>query len=105
MDWNQIHDWFDAFYEKYVEGKKPVRGRTFSGSHIEVWGRDNLVIVLHDPYARGNDEESKSVDFVKNMFDSDHQRIYAEIDYARFQRIVSGEQPLTEEDWVWPDED
>jgi len=103
MTWDQINDWWDAFYEEFVEGKKPVRGRAFSGGKIEIWGRDSVAIVLHDPYVRGVDSYQKAVDFVRNVMDN-NRSVHAEIDYARFQRVVSGEQPLTDSDWVWQDE-
>jgi len=104
MTLEQINTWFDAFYTEYVEAKKTVRGRAFSGSRIEIWGSDSYAIVLHDPYPRGITETAKATDFVKNVFDSDHQEIKAEIDLERFRQIVSGEKPLTDEDWIWPDE-
>jgi hypothetical protein len=103
MNWEQINDWFDAFYAEYVEGKKPVRGRVFSGGHIEIWGRDSVAIVLHDPYTRGVTNDEKALDFVRNVFD-DSRSVHAEINYERFRQIVSGEKPLTNEDWVWHDE-
>lgn len=58
LSWQQVHDWFNIFYDEYVESKKLVRGRAFSGSHMEVWG-DTVVIILHDPYARGEDTIKK----------------------------------------------
>lgn len=105
MTWEQINDWFDSFHDEYIEGRKPIRGRSFSGARIEIWNRDNVVIVVHDPYPRGSTEESRATDLVRNIFDSEHQKAFVEIDYARFQRIVRGEEPLTDKDWIWPDED
>ena len=105
MTFEEINNWFDAFYAETVGGKKPVRGRAFSGGKIEIWGKNNIVIVLHDPYPRGATDEGRANDFVRTMFDSEHQQIFAEIDYPRFQRVVSGEEPLTDSDWTWPDED
>lgn len=104
MNWDQINDWFDEFHEEIIEGRVLVRGRSFTGARIEIFGRDDVAIVLLDPRPRGISESSKVADFVKNVFDSEHQSLYAEINYERFQRVVSGEEPLTEQDWVWPDE-
>lgn len=104
MTWDQINDWFDAFHEEYVEGKKPVRGVAFSGAKLEIWSRDSIAIVLSHPYLRGNDQNDKAVDFVKSVFGVNHQTLQAEIDYKRFQQIISGEKPLSDEDWIWPDE-
>lgn len=103
MNLKQITDWFDSFYNEYVTGKKLVRGRTFSGSHIQIWGDDSFCIVLHDPYMRGSTPEEKSQDFVRGIED-DAVSVHAEINLDRFEKIVSGEQPLTNEDWVWSDE-
>jgi hypothetical protein len=103
MNWDQINDWFDAFYDATV-GKKPVRGRIFSGGKIEIWDRDNVAVVLTGPMPRGSTDESRAADFIKNVFDEDHQEISAEMNYARFQKVLSGEQPLTDEDFIWPDE-
>lgn len=103
MNWDQINDWFDSFYAEYVEGKKPIRGRTFSGGRIEIWGRDSIAIVLHDPYLRGLDSYQRAEDFVRNVHD-DNQSIHAEINFDRFQKVVSGEEPLTDQDWAWHDE-
>jgi hypothetical protein len=105
MTWDQINDWFDAFYEEYIEGKKPIRGQTFSGGRIEIWGRNEAVVVLHDPYPRGISETARHVDMVKNIVGVNHQSIHAEIDFERFKSIVSGEKPLTDSDWTWPDEE
>lgn len=102
MDLKSITDWFDSFYEEYVAGKKLVRGRAFSGSHIEIWG-DVFCIVLHDPYPHGKTKEEKATDFVRSIND-EVRSVYAEINLERLQKIVSGEQPLTNEDWVWQDE-
>ena len=44
MTWEQINDWFDAFYKETVEGKKTIRGRAFSGGRIEIWGRDSVAM-------------------------------------------------------------
>lgn len=104
MTWDQIHDWYENFYLEVIEGKKPIRGRCFSGSKIEVWGRDNIIIELHDPFLRGESEDNRALDFVKNLFDQNHQKITAEIDFERFKRVVSGEEPLADADWQWPDE-
>lgn len=103
MTWDEINDWFDAFYAEYVEGRKPVRGRVFSGSHIEIWGRNSIAIVLHDPYPRGQNEEQKALDFVRTMNDN-NVNVQAEIDYGRLDRIIKGQETLTEDDWVWDDE-
>jgi len=104
MDWTQINDWFDSFHDEYVEGKKEVRGRVFSGAHIEIWGGDSIAIVLHDPRLRGTDEDQRACDFVRNAQSGDELSLHAEINYARFEKIVSGEKPLEAEDWVWHDE-
>lgn len=103
MNLKQITDWFDTFYTEYVEGKKLVRGRAFSGSHIQIWSGDSFVIVLHDPYIRGTNEDEKATDFVRGLND-DVRSVLAEINLERFEKIVSGEQPLKNEDWVWQDE-
>lgn len=103
MNLKQITGWFDSFYAEYVEGKKLVRGRAFSGSHIRIWGEDSFCIVLHDPYVRGVTQEEKATDFVRNL-NNETSSVYAEINLDRFEKIVLGEQPLTEEDWVWEDE-
>lgn len=103
MNLKQITDWFDSFHAEYVEGKKLVRGRAFSGSHIQIWSGNSFAIVLHDPYPRGLNEEEKATDFVRSL-DDDVRSVYAEINLERLQKIVSGEQPLTNEDWVWQDE-
>lgn len=103
MTFEEINKWFDAFYQETVEAKKPVRGRTFSGSRIEIYGGDSIAIVLSDPYTRGSTMEERALDFARNVFD-DNRSVHAEINYERFQRVVSGEQPLTDEDWVWSDE-
>ena len=103
MELKQMTDWFDSFYAEYVEGKKLVRGRTFSGSRIEVWGGDCFCIVLHDPYPRGITAEEKAEDFGRSLED-DARSIHAEINLDRLQKIVSGKQPLTNEDWIWSDE-
>lgn len=104
MNWEQINEWFDAFHDEYVEGKKLVRGRAFSGAKIEIYGRDSIAIVLHGPYLRGTTQDEKAVELVKNIFDQEHQSIQAEINYERFQHIVNGEHPLTDVDWFWLDE-
>lgn len=103
MTLDQINNWFDAFYQEYIESKKPIRGRTFSGAHIEVWGRDNVAIVVHDPYARGQDDQQKAVDFVRGLYD-DNRSLHAEISTDRFQQLVNGHDHLTDDDWVWEDE-
>lgn len=103
MTWDQINDWFDAFYKEYIEGKKPIRGRTFSGAHIGIWGRDSIAIIAHDPYTRGTDSDQKAVDFVRGLYD-DSKSVWAEINLERFQQLVSGQSHLTDEDWVWEDE-
>lgn len=102
MELKQITDWFDSFYTEYVEGKKLVRGRAFSGSHIEIWG-DVFCIVLHDPYPRGITAEEKAQDFTRSL-DDDVRSVYAEVSLEKLQKIVFGEQHLTNEDWVWQDE-
>jgi hypothetical protein len=104
MNWTQINDWFDDFYKEYIEGKKQIRGRAFSGAHIEIFGRDSIVIVVHDPYLRGKDKEQRAWDFVRNAQNGETLSLHAEMNYARFEKIVSGEQPLKDEDWVWHDE-
>lgn len=104
MTWEQINNWFNSFYEEYIENKKAVRGRTFSGSHIEIWSENDIVIVLHDPYLRGSNLEEKALDFVRAAKNNDVMSLYAEFKYDRFKKIVSGEEPLTENDWVWHDE-
>lgn len=104
MTLDQINDWFDNFYQEFIEGRKPIRGRCWSGGNIELWDRDNIVIVLHIPFLRGKSDEDKATDMVKNIFDSEHQSISAELNLERFKKVVSGEEPLTEEDWMWPDE-
>jgi hypothetical protein len=103
MELKQITDWFDSFYTEYVEGKKLVRGRAFSGSHIEIWGDNTFCIVLHDPYVRGTNEEEKAEDFVRHL-NNNADSIQAEVSLDRLQKIVSGTQPLTNEDWIWNDE-
>jgi hypothetical protein len=103
MDLKNITDWFDSFYEEYVAGKKLVRGRAFSGSHIQIWSGNSFAIVLHDPYPRGVNKEEKALDFARSL-DDDVVSVYAEINLERLRKIVSGEQPLTNEDWVWQDE-
>jgi len=70
LPWQQVHDWFHLFYDEYVENKKLVRGRAFSGSHMEVWG-GTVVIILHDPYARGEDDDQKALDFARGVLDND----------------------------------
>jgi hypothetical protein len=103
MELKQITDWFDSFYAEYVEGKKLVRGRAFSGSRIEVWSGDCFCIVLHDPYPRGITPEEKAEDFGRSLQD-DARSVHAEINLDRLQKIVSGERPLTNDDWTWQDE-
>lgn len=104
MNWDEITDWFDKFYAEYVEGKKLVRGRAFSGGRIEIYGKDDISIVLNIPYLRGETEEEKAAEIIRTKFDKDSQSVHAEFDYERFKKIVSGEQPLAEEDWFWHDE-
>ena len=104
MTWEEMNDWFDAFYKETVETKKIIRGRAWSGSHIRIWSRNSISVVLYDPYLRGSTEESKAVDFIKNLVDPDHQEIHAELTYDRFKKIVSGEDSLKNEDWVHNDE-
>lgn len=103
MNLDQVNNWFDAFHKEYIEGKKPIRGRTFSGAHIELWGRDEVVVVVHDPYPRGADEEQKAVDFVRGLHDN-AVNIRAEINADRLQRLVGEQDKLTDKDWVWDDE-
>jgi hypothetical protein len=103
MTFDQINDWFDSFYEETIEAKKPVRGRTFSGARIEIWGRDSIAIVMHDPYPRGTDRDQKALDFVRNIHD-DNTELTAEINSSRFKEIIEGTNPLTENDWLWKDE-
>lgn len=104
MEVKEIFTWWNRFYDEVIEGKKPVRGRCFSGGRIELWGNDDIVIVLHDPYLRGTSEESKAKDFVNNIFDKDQQSISAQMNLERFERIVRGEESLEDRDWTWPDE-
>lgn len=104
MNLEQVNNWFDSFYKEYVENKKLVRGRSFSGAHIEIWSDNNFAIVLHDPYLRGSNLEEKALDFVRGVQNNDTMSLYAEIKYDRLKKIVSGEEPLTENDWVWHDE-
>lgn len=102
--WQQVCDWFDNFYIEYVDAKKTVRGRSFSGSHMELWG-DTVVVILHDPYPRGTDIDQKALGFVQDMFDESIKELRAEISHDRFLRVVSGKQPLIDADWSWNDED
>jgi hypothetical protein len=104
MNWDQINLWFDAFYEEVVEGRVSVRGRTWSGARIEIYGKNDIAVVLLDPRPRGITEQAKAADFVKGIFDNNHKSLHAEIKFDRFQRVINGEEPLTEKDWVWPDE-
>lgn len=103
MNLDQINDWFDSFYEEYIKGKKPIRGRIFSGAHIEVWSRRDIAVVVHDPYPRGQDAEQKAADFVRGLHD-ENKNLHAEMTTDRFQQIVSGQYRLTDSDWVWDDE-
>lgn len=103
MTWNQINDWFDSFHDEYIEGKKPIRGRTFGGAHIEIWHDDEIVVVVHDPHLRGTDGEQKAADFVKGLWDG-NKNVRAEINLERFQRIINGQDKLTDDDWSWDDE-
>lgn len=104
ITWTEINEWFDTFYKECIEGRKPFRGVTFSGARIEIYGRDDIAIVLLDPFLRGSTPEDKAVDFVKGVFGVNHQSLFAEVKYERFVRIISGEEPLVDDDWVWPDE-
>jgi len=103
MTFDQINDWFDNFYDEYVEKKKPVRGRAFGGGKIEIWARNNITIVLHNPHARGVTQDEKVLDMVRMIHD-DVQSIHADLTLERFKRVVSGEEPLTDSDWSWEDE-
>lgn len=104
LTWEQVNTWFDNFYDEYVESKKKVRGRAFSGSHMEVWG-DTVVVILHDPYARGEDDDQKALDFVRGIFDENTRTLRAEVSHDRFERVVNGTEPLTDADWAWQDEE
>jgi hypothetical protein len=103
MTLDEINDWFDSFYEETIEAKKPVRGRTFSGARIEIWGRDSIAIVIHDPYPRGTDRDQQAQDFVRNIND-ENTELTAEISPSRLKEIIAGTNPLTENDWLWNDE-
>jgi len=37
---------------------------------MEVWG-GTVVIILHDPYARGEDDDQKALDFARGVLDND----------------------------------
>ena len=104
LTWDQINDWFDGFYEECIEGRKLFRGVAFSGARLEIYGRDDIAVVLIDPRLRGSTPDEKAVDFVKGVFGVNHQSLQAELKYDRFKRVISGEEPLVEEDWIWPDE-
>jgi len=104
MNWSDINDWFDKFYEETVEAKKLVRGRAFSGAKIEIYGRDSISIVLHNPYTRGITEDEKAIDFVRSIENEDAQEVYTDFNYERFARIVMGEDTIKEDDWIWEDE-
>lgn len=101
---DQINEWFDSFYKETIEDKKLIRGRAFSGGRIEIWSRRCIVIVLHHPYLRGKTLEDKSLDLVKNIFDKGQEDVRAEISCERFEKVISGEEPLTDKDWRWSDE-
>lgn len=104
MTWDQINDWFDNFYKQHIEGKTIIRGSAWSGGHIRIWDRNTVSIVLYDPYLRGNDAQTQAVDFIKKVFDPEHQEIHAEITFDRFKKIIMGEDQLMNEDWVRNDE-
>jgi hypothetical protein len=113
MNWETITNWFDKFHDETIEGRLPVRGRVYSGAKIEIWGKNDIVIVLVDPRLRGATitffydsafNSGRALDMVKTSLAESDSSLYAEIKYDRFQRIVSGEEPLTDSDWIRSDE-
>ena len=104
MNWDQINLWFDNFYNEVIEGKKLVRGRAFTGAHIEIYGKDSIAVVVTHPRIRGTTENEKAVDFVRSISNEDAQEVYTDFDEDRFTKIVNGEDTIKEEDWIWNDE-
>jgi hypothetical protein len=104
VTFDHINDWFDVFYDEYIENKRVIRGFCFSGAKIEIYTRNNVCIVLTSPYSRGITEENKSIDFVKTCLGINPAYIIAELTYDRFVNLVNGTQPLTDAEWIFPDE-
>ena len=90
MNWEQINKWFDKFYAETIDAKKSVRGRTWSGAYIKIWGIDSISIVLEHPYIRGESEEEKAFDFFRQVADNEHNQISADINFDRFKDLIEG---------------
>lgn len=103
LTWDAINQWFDKFYDNVVEGRKVVRGRSFTGAKIEIYGHNDIAIVLENPRVRGNTEDEKVEDFVRS-YETDCVTLTAELNLDRFEKLVGGQIELVDSDWVWNDE-
>jgi hypothetical protein len=100
----QIHDWFDGFCATVINNKTRLRKHIFSGGHIEMHDRKMVTLIL-EPGIDGplHDLEQRTKSFIKNIFDD--RQLICEVPVERFQKIVTGEDAIKEEDWFWNDEE
>lgn len=101
MLFSDVQDWIKRFENEVCGKKKRIRGRIFSGVHLEMYCTGELVIVL-EPGVEGNTLEEKTKSAIKEIFDPRVLECF--ISPARFKKIVAREDEIREEDWVWNDE-
>lgn len=101
MFFADVHKWLDQFEIEVCKKRKKIRGRTFTGFHLEIYDEKDVVIVM-EPGIEGTTPEDRAKSFVKDIFDD--RVLEAFIPYDRFEKIVKGEDEIREDDWLWNDE-
>lgn len=101
MLFSDVQGWLERLENEVCGKRKRIRGRIFDGIRMEMYC-DGEVVVILDPAIEGESLDSRLVSFVKNCVDSRVLECF--IKPARFERIVTGQDEIREEDWVWDDE-
>lgn len=101
FDWTTLNNWMDKFHEQVIDNKKVIRGYTFSGLHLEVFSRDDIVISL-TTRIQGKTPEDRAKSTIKDIFD--HRVLEAIIPIDRFEKIIANQDTVKDDDWVWSDE-
>lgn len=99
----QLTDWLNSFHDSHIKTKKPIRGRTFSGLKMEIYGDNIVTVVLTDPFLRGTTQDQKNYDFVRNLYEQNISLI-TELDEQKLISLINGTYQLTDKDWSWNDE-